>query len=135
MVIWFGFGVGIGPKVLLVALFSSFPIAVGVVQGLGSADRDAIGLMCTLRATRRQQLTKVKLPAALPQIFNGLKISVTYVFTSAIVAEWVGATQELGVLMTAAANDPPRHTDAVLGATAVTAAPTIALFGVVAALF
>ncbi len=132
VVIWFGFG--LGPKIALVALFSFFPIAVGAVQGLGSADPEVLDLLRTMRATRRQLLTKVKLPCALPQVFTGLEISVTYAFTSAIVAEWVGATQGLGVFMTAAANDAPRQTDVVLGATVVTALLTVALFGVVAAL-
>lgn len=130
VVIWFGFG--LWPKVGLVALFSFFPIAVGAVQGLGSADADMVDLLRTMRATRWQLLTRVKLPAALPQLFTGLKISVTYAFTSAIVAEWVGATRGLGVFMTAAAQDAPRHTDVVLGGTVVTALLTVALFGVVA---
>ncbi|MHB1929486.1 MAG: ABC transporter permease, partial [Acidimicrobiales bacterium] len=132
VVIWFGFG--LGPKIVLVALFSFFPIVVGAVQGLASADGEIIDLLRTMRANRWQLLTHVQLPSALPQIFTGLKISVTYAFTSAIVAEWVGATQGLGVFMTAAANDAPRQTDLVLGATVVTAVLTIALFGMVAAL-
>lgn len=132
VVIWFGFG--LWPKVALVALFSFFPIAVGAVQGLGSADRDVLDLLRTMRASRWQLLTKVKLPSALPQVFTGLKISVTYAFTSAIVAEWVGATSGLGPFMTAAAQDAPRRTDVVLGGTVVTALLTVALFAVVAAL-
>ena len=132
VVIWFGFG--LGPKIVLVALFSFFPIAVGAVQGLASADVEIIDLLRTMRASRWQLLTHVQLPSALPQIFTGLKISVTYAFTSAIVAEWVGASRGLGVFMTAAANDAPRQTDLVFGATAVTAVLTIALFGIVAAL-
>lgn len=129
IVIWFGFG--LWPKVGLVALFSFFPIAVGAVGGLASADREVLDLLRTMRASRGQLLTKVKLPAALPQIFTGLKISVTYAFTSAIVAEFVGASNGVGVLMTYAAQDAPRQTDVVFGLTVVTAVLTIVLFGVV----
>lgn len=126
VVIWFGFG--LTPKVWLVALFSFFPIAVGLVQGLASADKQAVDLLRTMRATRVQLLTRVRLPGALPQFFTGLKIAVTYAFTSAIVAEFVGAQQGLGVYMTNASHDAPIRTDLVLGATLVTALLTVALF-------
>lgn len=129
VLIWFGFG--LYPKVWLVALFSFFPIVVGLVQGLGSADRHAVDLLRTMRATRLQVLTRVLLPGALPQFFTGLKIAVTYSFTSAIVAEFVGAQQGLGVYMTYASHGAPVRTDLVLGATFVTALLTIALFALV----
>jgi ABC-type nitrate/sulfonate/bicarbonate transport system permease component len=132
VLIWFGFG--LYPKVWLVALFSFFPIAVGLVQGLGAADREAVDLLRTLRATRWQLLTRVRLPGALPQFFTGLKIAVTYSFTSAIVAEFVGAQQGLGIYMTANSKTAPIHTDRVLGATFVTAILTIALFVLVGGL-
>ncbi|HLH46157.1 MAG TPA: ABC transporter permease [Acidimicrobiales bacterium] len=130
VIVWFGFG--LAPKVLLVALFSFFPIVVGLVQGLGGADPEALDLLRTMRASRWQLLTRVKLPGALPQLFTGLKISVTYAFTSAIVAEFVGATQGLGFFMTQASTNAPVRTDLVFGATLVTAVLTVALFLVVA---
>lgn len=130
VIVWFGFG--LAPKVLLVALFSFFPVAVGLVQGLAAADREAVDLLRTMRASRWQLLVRVRLPGALPQLFTGLKISVTYAFTSAIVAEFVGATQGLGFFMTQASTAAPVRTDLVFGATFVTALLTVALFGVVA---
>lgn len=126
VVIWWGFG--LLPKVVLVALFSFFPIAVGLVQGLGAVEPEAINLLRTLRASRIQILTRVRLPAALPQFFTGCKISVTYAYTAAIVAELVGAQQGLGVYMTTAAHAAPVETDLVLGAVGVVALLTIALF-------
>jgi ABC-type nitrate/sulfonate/bicarbonate transport system permease component len=132
VLIWFGFG--LAPKVGLVALFSFFPIVVGLVQGLGAADPQAVDLLRTMRASRRQLLLTVRLPGALPQFFTGLKIAVTYAFTSAIVAEFVGAEQGLGVYMTAARGAAPIRTDLVLGATLVTALLTIALFVIVGVL-
>ena len=50
VVIWFGFG--LAPKVVLVALFTFFAIAVGLVQGLASADPDAMSLLRTMGASR-----------------------------------------------------------------------------------
>jgi ABC-type nitrate/sulfonate/bicarbonate transport system permease component len=71
------------------------------------------------------------LPSALPQFFTGLKISVTYAYSAAIVAEFVGASQGLGVYMNDARQAAPIRTDLVLGAVFVIAALTIALFAVV----
>lgn len=129
VVIYFGFG--LGPKILLVGLFSFFPITVGMVQGLGSADVEAMNLLRTMRATKWQLLLRVRLPGALPQLFTGLKISVTYAFSAAIVAEYVGATQGLGVYINAASQAAPRRTDLVFGATLVAALATVVLFLVV----
>jgi ABC-type nitrate/sulfonate/bicarbonate transport system permease component len=129
VVVWWGFG--LLPKVVLVALFSFFPISVGLVQGLASADPDAMNLLRTMRANRFQLLLRVRLPSALPQFFTGLKISVTYAYSAAIVAEFLGAQQGLGVYMTTAARAAPMRTDLVLGAVFVIAFLTIALFAVV----
>jgi ABC-type nitrate/sulfonate/bicarbonate transport system permease component len=125
VVVWFGFG--IGPKIDLVALFSFFPVTVGLVQGLASTDPQTVALLRTMRAGRLQ-LLRLRLPGALPQMFTGLRISVTYAFTSAIVAEFVGATQGIGVYMNAARGAAPSRTDLIVGATVVTAVLTIALF-------
>ncbi len=129
VLVWWGFG--LLPKVILVALFSFFPITVGLVQGLGSADPDAIHLMRTMRAGRWQLLARVRLPNALPQFFTGLKISVTYAYSAAIVAEFVGGMQGLGVYMTQAIHDAPVRMDLVLGAVFVIALLTILLFALV----
>jgi ABC-type nitrate/sulfonate/bicarbonate transport system permease component len=132
VVIWFGFG--LAPKIWLVALFSFFPIVVGTVQGLASADRQAVDLLRTMGASRLQLLLRVRLPGALPQFFTGLKIAVTYAFTSAIVAEFLGAPNGLGVYMQMERNTAPVRTDLVLGATFVTAVLTVALFVIVSLL-
>jgi NitT/TauT family transport system permease protein len=128
VIIWFGFGEN--PKIGLVALFTFFAVAVGLVQGLASTDRDAIRLLRTMGATKRQLLWRVRLPSALPQFFTGLKVAVTYAYVSATVAEFVGAQQGLGVYMTTAKN--AFRTDLVFGAVLVTAALTLLLFGLVA---
>jgi ABC-type nitrate/sulfonate/bicarbonate transport system permease component len=127
VVIWFGFGPT--PKIVLVALFTFFAIAVGLVQGLASVDHDAMSLLRTMGASRLQLLLYARLPSAIPQFFTGLKIAVTYSYVSAIVAEFVGAQQGLGVYMTTSKN--AFRTDLVFGAVFVTAALTLLLFGVV----
>ena len=132
VLIWWGFG--LVPKVVLVALFSFFPIAVGLIQGLAAADPDALNLLRTMRATRLALLLRVRLPSAVPQFFTGLKISVTYAYGAAVVAEFVGAEQGLGLYMYSAAHAAPVATDLVFGAIVAIALLTIALFTVVAGL-
>jgi ABC-type nitrate/sulfonate/bicarbonate transport system permease component len=130
VLIWWGFG--LAPKIVLVALFSFFPIAVGLVQGLASSDLEVISLLRTMRASRLQMLLRVRLPSALPQFFTGLKISVTYAYGAAIVAEFVGAEQGLGLYMYTAAHAAPVATNLVFGSIVVIALLTIALFALVA---
>lgn len=129
-IIWFGFGPL--PKIALVALFTFFAVAVGIAQGLASADTDAMNLLRTMGASRLQLLVRVRLPTAIPQFFTGLKVAITYSYVSAIVAELVGAQQGLGVYMTAAKN--ALRYDLVFGAVLVTALLTMVLFGIVAAI-
>lgn len=130
VVIWFGFGTA--PKIGLVALFTFFPIAVGAVQGLASADPDAMALLRTMGASRAQLLGRIRIPGALPQFFTGLKVAVTYAYVSAIFAEYVGAQQGLGVYMQSAKN--ALRTELVFGAILATTLLTLALFGVVVAI-
>lgn len=130
VVIWFGFGQA--PKVVLVALFTFFAISVGTLQGLASSDPDSMDLLRTMGAGRRQLLWRVRLPSAMPQFFTGLKVAIAYSLVAAIVAEFVGAEQGLGVYMTGAKN--ALRTDLVFGAVIVTALLTLVLFGIVALL-
>jgi len=132
VLIWWGFG--LVPKIVLVALFSFFPVAVGLIQGLAATDPDSLNLLRTMRASRLALLLRVRLPSALPQFFTGLKISVTYAYGAAIVAEFVGAEQGLGLYMYSAAHAAPVATDLVFGAIVAIALLTIALFAVVAGL-
>jgi len=127
-IIWFGFGPL--PKIALVALFTFFAVAVGITQGLAASDPDAMSLLRTMGASRRQLLLRVRLPTAIPQFFTGLKVAITYAYVSAIVAELVGAQQGLGVYMTTAKN--ALRYDLVFGAVLVTALLTLVLFGIVA---
>jgi len=124
VVIWFGFGTA--PKIGLVALFTFFPVAVGTVQGLASSDPDAMALLRTMGASRLQLLLRVRAPSAIPQMFTGLKVGVTYAYVSAIFAEYVGAEQGLGVYMQASKN--AFRTELVFGAILVTTLLTLALF-------
>ena len=88
-VMWFGFGWQ--SKAAVVAVMCFFPMLVNTVQGLAAADRMQADLMRTYAASPVQSLTKLKLPAAGPFIFNGLKICTTLALIGAIVAEFFGS--------------------------------------------
>lgn len=98
LVLWFGYG--LAPKVVLIVLTTFFPVAVSLVGGFRSVDSDMIDLMRTMNATDLQIFTRVKLPAALEQLFSGLRISATYAIVGAVIAEWLGGFSGLGVYMT-----------------------------------
>ena len=107
LVLWFGSG--LVSKVLVVALICFFPMAVATTVGLRSVDSRLIELVRSLRATRRQLLATIEVPAALPQMLGGLRISVTLAVVGAIVAEWVGGERGLGVLINPGTREPLRH--------------------------
>jgi ABC-type nitrate/sulfonate/bicarbonate transport system permease component len=127
LVIWFGYG--IWPKILVVGLICFFPIAVSTADGLRAADPEMIALLRTMGARPRDLLTKVRFPGALPIIFSGVRIAITYSVVGAILGEWVGASRGLGVFMLRATNS--FRTDWVFASIAITSLISIALFGLV----
>ncbi|WP_425500096.1 ABC transporter permease [Pikeienuella piscinae] len=88
MVMWFGFDWQSKAAVVVVMCF--FPMLVNTVEGLRAADHMQRDLMRTYAATYGQTLVKLRLPAAAPFIFNGLKICTTLSLIGAIVAEFFG---------------------------------------------
>ncbi|CAN5680288.1 ABC transporter permease [soil metagenome] len=93
------FGSGLTGKVLICALIVFFPVAVSTMVGIRSVDRGLLELGRSLRATRWQVVTKLEIPAALPQILGGMRVGVTLAVVGAIVGEWAGGDQGLGVLI------------------------------------
>ena len=93
------FGTGLASRMLICALICFFPIAVGTMVGIRSVDPRLVELGRSLRATRWQRLGRIEVPSALPQILGGLRIGVTLAVVGAIVAEWAGGDQGLGVLI------------------------------------
>ena len=89
LVSWFGFDWHSKAAVVVVMVF--FPILVNTVQGLRETDQMQRDLMRTYAAGYVTTLTKLRLPAAMPFIFNGLKIATTLALIGAIVAEYFGS--------------------------------------------
>lgn len=98
LVLWMGFGVA--PKIALVVLTTFFPVCVSLLDGFRSADRDEINLIRSMGGGRLQVFRHVKLPAAAEQFFSGLKVSASYSVVGAVISEWLGGFEGLGVYMT-----------------------------------
>jgi ABC-type nitrate/sulfonate/bicarbonate transport system permease component len=124
LIIWFGFGMT--SKVFIVVLICFFPLTLSMADGLASADPDLVALFRAMGARRGQIWRMIRLPAALPAFFSGLKIAVTYSVVGATIAEWVGGTEGLGLYMLRSKN--ALATDQVFVAILVTSAVSIGLF-------
>jgi NitT/TauT family transport system permease protein len=93
-VVWIGFGMA--SKVMLTLLLTFFPLLLASIAGFQILDQRLLYLTRSMGATFWQTFWYLRLPAALPVIFGGLKTSATIAATAAIVAEFVGANKGLG---------------------------------------
>jgi ABC-type nitrate/sulfonate/bicarbonate transport system permease component len=97
LALWLGTGTQV--QIAIAALASQFPMLVGTVQGLQSADTRQRELMHMLYASRWQTLRYLLIPSALPYLFAGLKIAAPSAVLGAITAEWAGADRGVGAMM------------------------------------
>ena len=98
LVLWFGYEMM--PKIILILITTFFPIAVGLLNGFKSADKDSINLLRAMGASRWQIFHHIKFPGALSEFFAGLRISASYAVVGAVISEWLGGFNGLGVYMT-----------------------------------
>ena len=89
LVMWFGFDWHSKAAVVVIMVF--FPVLVNMVAGLKATEPMQRDLMATYSASYWQTLMKLRLPAAMPFLFNGLKIATTLALIGAIVAEFFGS--------------------------------------------
>lgn len=94
VVIWFG--IGLSSKVVMVVLIAFFPVVLSTLLGFRSVSPDHLLVVRSMGATRLQELLRVRVPAALPQMFGGLKVAMTLSMIGAIVAEFVASDDGLG---------------------------------------
>lgn len=102
LVIWFGFG--LLPKIIVITLVCFFPITVAALDGFRQTPTELKHYMKMAGASTNQLFWKLELPFSLPSIFSGLKISATYSIMGAVISEWLGAKQGIGVYMTLASS-------------------------------
>ncbi len=130
LVIWFGYD--LIPKIIVVWLVCFFPIVVAGVDGFASTDPETSRLFKSMGATRRQLFWKLRLPSALPFIFSGVRIAITYSVAGAVLGEYVGAEKGLGVLIQRFKNS--FRNDLIFATVFVTAVVSIILFLLVSVL-
>jgi ABC-type nitrate/sulfonate/bicarbonate transport system permease component len=124
MILWFGFE--LTPKIIVVTLYTFFPITVAFASGLAATSPEALVLMRTLGAGRLKTLMLLKVPQALPYLFTGLRIAVTYAMVGAVFAEWSGAREGLGIYVLLMKNS--FRTDMVFAAVFLIALLSLGLF-------
>ena len=128
VVFWFGFG--IVSKAIVVLLVCFFPISVALVDGLRGADPELLKLYRSFGAGHWRIFWSVRLPGALPTLFSGIRIAITYSVVGAIFGEYVGATAGLGWYIEQKQHD--FQTPAIIAAIVVTALLSVALFALTA---
>lgn len=119
LVIWFGSGPT--SKIVTSALIVFFPMLINTIVGIRNVPSSLHDLMRSMQATRWQTFTRLEIPAAMPVLISGLKISATLAVIGAVVGEFVSASAGLGVLVTLARSqyDTPLVIVAVLTMTLI----------------
>jgi NitT/TauT family transport system permease protein len=97
LALWIGFGAA--PKIIVVFLVCFFPIIVATASGLTAVPASLIDLIRSLSASPAQTFIKIRFPTAMPHIFVGLKIAITFAVIGAVIGEFVGSENGLGYLI------------------------------------
>lgn len=97
LALWIGFGTL--PKIVVVFLVCFFPIVVATATGLSAVPAPLMDLIRSLSATSVQTFIKIRFPTAMPHIFVGLKIAITFAVIGAVIGEFVGSENGLGYLI------------------------------------
>jgi ABC-type nitrate/sulfonate/bicarbonate transport system permease component len=92
-------GTGGRTQIVIAALSTQFPLLVGAMQGLATADERQRELLHVLSASRWQVFWYLRMPTALPYIFAGLKVAAPLAVLGAITSEWAGADRGIGAMM------------------------------------
>ena len=100
LVVWLG--LGLAPKVAMASLVTFFPIVVATIVGLNSVNPDELLLARSMGVKKSGVLTKIRLPAALPSIFGGLKVAGNLALVGAVVGEFIASSRGLGYQLTVA---------------------------------
>lgn len=123
-------GTGFATAVVFVALIAFFPLVLNTVAGLSRTPETHLELLQSVDAAPLDTFLYVRLPYAVPDVFAGLKQSVTLSVVGAIVAEWVVADSGLGYLILLGSENI--RTDIIVAALAALVVVGIALYGLVA---
>lgn len=98
LILWLDYNMT--PKIVLIIMTTTFPIIISILDGFRHCDEDAIQLLKLMNANKWQILYHLKIPTSLSYFYAGFRVSVSYAFIAAVVAEWLGGFEGLGVYMT-----------------------------------
>jgi NitT/TauT family transport system permease protein len=110
-------GYGYAPKLFLAFLLAYFPIVIATVVGLQSLDKAMVNLVRSMGANEWQTFFKIRLPAALPNVFGGFKVGISTAVIGAVIGEYVASERGLGYLQLQASS----HFDTTLSFAAMVA--------------
>lgn len=96
-ILWFGFGET--SKILLIAKGSFFPLYVNTFLGIRSVDDKLFDVGRVLQFSKWQMVSKLIIPASLPNIFLGIRLSVGIAWLGLVVAEMMGSSSGVGYLI------------------------------------
>jgi NitT/TauT family transport system permease protein len=128
LIIWLG--LGIQSKIALSFLIAFFPIVVNTAAGMYEIEPNLINLTRLMKAKKRQQFVKIRIPHSLPGMFDGFKIALPIAIIGAIVGEFVASRDGLGHLIVAAGVQ--LNTELVFAAILVIAVGSMILYGLLA---
>ena len=97
LTLWLGYGMI--SKVVMAILIIYFPVTSSFYDGLAITPKRFLDLAATMGATKWRQLFLIKVPAAAPSLFSGIRLAAVYAPIGATIGEWVGSSQGLGYLM------------------------------------
>lgn len=97
LIIWVG--PDMRSKIIVIVLFTFFPIVISLVSGLRSVDQEMVDMFRTMGASPWQTFRKLMIPSAMPNFFTGLKVAAVFSVVGAVIGEWFGSSSGLGWLM------------------------------------
>jgi len=87
------------PRLVITFLVAFFPLVIAITVGLMAVPDELIELGHSLKASKLQELYRIRLPYAVPFIFSGLKVAITLAVVGAVVGEFVNADKGLGYMI------------------------------------
>lgn len=124
MLVWFGFGMF--PKILMAAIIAFFPMLISSVTGFKAIEPDVLALSRSMGASGWKVFWMIRLPSALPSIFGGLKLTITFATIGAIIGEFIAGDQGLGYLIQNASGS--QRLDVLFAGLIVISTLTVALY-------
>ena len=124
-IIWLGFGFTY--KVVFTIFIAFFPVIVSSIGGFMSVEPEEMELFQSLNAGSRITFRRLLFPTALPELFSGLKVSMTLAMVGAVIAEFLAGSTGLGYLIVTA--DQTLNTPMMFGGIVVLAIMGLGLYG------